>query len=86
MPNDFLESLKAELPPIIARSEVHRLTGGVLNGRSLANLDSLGQGPDGKIYIGKRAAYTREALLDFLAARMRPAPERPSCSADPSSK
>lgn len=62
--------LSAELPPVIARSEVPRLLGGLVSSGTLANADSAGQGPAGRFYMGKRAAYGRDELLDWLRERL----------------
>ena len=54
--------------PIVARSEVGRFSGGLLHPRTLANLDALKQGP-GKIVIGGKVAYDRDALARWIEAR-----------------
>jgi hypothetical protein len=54
--------------PIVARSEVGRFTGGLLNPRSLANLDSRGEGCP-KIIIGRRVCYDKFELINFLKRR-----------------
>ena len=71
MTTKVLESLRAELPPILFRSHPNfrALTG--LHPRTLANLDSLGRGPAGKVVMGRRVGYERDALLEWLAARLR---------------
>jgi hypothetical protein len=67
--------LKRELmdtcPPIIARGEVGKITGGLLTPRTLANLDSLGRGPKGKVAMGKiRVGYLREPFVDWFCERL----------------
>lgn len=54
--------------PIVARAEVGRFTGGLLHPRTLANLDALGVGP-GKITVGRRVAYDRDALAKWVEDR-----------------
>jgi len=66
----FLNNFAKECPPLISRSEASRLTGGLISPRTLANLDSLGQGPKNKVRLGKKVAYERQAFLDFLAKRL----------------
>lgn len=56
--------------PIVARAEVGRFTGGLLHPRTVANLDSLGLGPAGKITVGRRVAYDRDALAMWLESRV----------------
>ena len=55
--------------PIVARSQVGVFSGGVLTAGTMANLDALRQGP-GKIVIGGKVAYDRDALAAWLQSRM----------------
>jgi len=69
------EELKRQLletcPPIIARGEVGKITGGLLHPRTCANLDSQGQGPKGKVAMGKiRVGYLREPFIDWFCERL----------------
>jgi len=57
--------------PLVARTEVHRFCGGATNGRTLANLDSLGVGIPGRFRIGKRVVYPVKNLVQFLRERAR---------------
>ena len=67
-----LDSLIENWPsPIVARSQVGVFSGGLLHPRSLANLDSLGEGP-GKIMVGSRAAYSTRQLVDWMKERQQP--------------
>ena len=68
--NKTIEDLRESLPVIVARSEVPRLLGGVISAGALANLDSRGQGPVGRVYVGRKAAYPKEALITWLEQRM----------------
>lgn len=45
--SDFsFKELSTKWPsPIVARAQVERFSGGLLNARTLANLDSIGEGP-----------------------------------------
>jgi len=64
---DFSD-LIPKLPPIIARDSVEKLLGGVIKSKTLANLDSLGEGPK-RMRIGRKVAYLTEDLLEWLGAR-----------------
>jgi len=64
---DF-RNLTEKLPPIIARNHVETLLGGVISSKTLANLDSLGEGPK-RMKIGRKVAYLTEDLLEWLANR-----------------
>lgn len=54
--------------PIVARAEVGRFSGGLLHPRTMANLDALGEGC-GKIVVGRRVAYDRDALAAWIEQR-----------------
>jgi hypothetical protein len=54
--------------PIVARSEVGRFSGGLLNPRTMANRDVHGQVP-GKIIIGNRVVYNTKMLAAWMRER-----------------
>jgi hypothetical protein len=58
--------------PVVARSEVKRFSGGLLNSRTLANMDSLGCGIEGRFRCGKHIAYPVKAVAQFLREKARP--------------
>lgn len=67
---DHLRKLAHAWPsPLVARSEVAKFSGGLLHPRTLANADSLGNGPPEKIRIGRKVAYPVEELLLWMAER-----------------
>jgi len=68
MLNVDLSYLADRLPPMIARDQVERLLGGVISAKYLANLDSLGQGPD-RYRIGRKIVYPTAQLLMWLSKR-----------------
>jgi len=51
---------------IVARSEVRKFSGGIVNPRTLANLDCLGLGPEGRFYIGRKCAYPVDKFICWL--------------------
>jgi hypothetical protein len=69
------DELYNTLPPIFARRSVGKLTGGIIQPGTCANLDSLGLGVgpegEGRFRIGKKVVYTREAFLKWLEARVK---------------
>lgn len=67
----ILENIRKELPPIVARKEVARLTGGLISPRYLANLDSAGLGPKGRVRVGRLVGYEKESFIAWLSSRMR---------------
>lgn len=54
--------------PLVARSEIASMTGGVLHPRTMANLDAKGEGP-GKLMVGGRVCYEVDKLVDWLEKR-----------------
>ncbi len=65
-----LEAMAQKWPSaIVARSEVGRFTGGAIAPGTLANADCRGDGPRGRIQVGRRTCYSVDALLEWLAAR-----------------
>jgi len=54
--------------PLVARSEVSSMTGGVLHPRTMANLDAKGEGP-GKLIVGGRVCYDVDKLVDWMEKR-----------------
>jgi len=58
------------LPPVIARSEVPKLLGGVVSAKTLANADCELVGPEGKLRVGRKVAYITESLLEWLDNRV----------------
>ncbi len=49
----LIDQLEAELPPIIVRAKVDKLTGGLVSPKTLSNADTLGVGPREKEKVGE---------------------------------
>ena len=64
--------LKFNFPrPCVKRNDLGKLTGGLLNPKTIRNLDSQGVGIKGKFLIGPRTvAYPTDAVIDFIAERL----------------
>lgn len=63
--------LLAILPAVFVRQQVKELTGGMIDGRTLANLDSRDEGPEGKVKMGKtKVGYLREPFIDWFLNRL----------------
>lgn len=62
----------------ITRQKAEEITDGAISEKRLANLDSLGEGPEGKIYIGRKAAYPVESFIQWLENRCRVAESKRS--------
>jgi hypothetical protein len=66
---DFSEMLDRWPSSHVARGQVSNFTGGIVNPRTLANLDSLGKGPKGRIKIGRKIAYPVSEFVKWLESR-----------------
>lgn len=77
MPDIFQELADAWKAPIVSRGEVGLFSGGLLNARTLANHDSLGTGPKGRLRIGRKVAYPVAELIAWMRAT-HPVTEHPS--------
>jgi len=68
---DLREKLLSTLPPIFSRQTASKAIGGLLAPRTLANLDSLGQGPE-RVQLGRRVGYERDNFVAWLLERTNP--------------
>jgi hypothetical protein len=55
--------------PIVARTKIEAFTGGVMSEKYIANLDSAGKGPAGRVRMGRKIAYPVDLLCDWLEGR-----------------
>jgi hypothetical protein len=54
---------------VVTRTEVETFTGGAITAKYLANLDSLGKGPKGRLRVGRKILYTTSSLCEWLIER-----------------
>ncbi len=55
----------------ILRKDLNVKTDGLLHGRTMANLDSMGDlGIQGRISIGRKVAYPVEAVVEYLQSKI----------------
>ncbi len=54
---------------MVARTEVERFTGGIISEKYIANLDSAGKGPIGRIRVGRKIAYPVTEFIAWLEGR-----------------
>lgn len=66
---DFSSMIKKWPSPYVARQEVEKFTGGIINIKYLANLDCLGLGPKGRVRVGRKIAYPVNELVLWLESR-----------------
>jgi hypothetical protein len=70
MQNLALQKMADRWPSsMVARTEIERFTGGIIKEKYLANLDCQGQGPEGRIRVGRKIAYPVDAVIAFLEKR-----------------
>ena len=73
----ILKTLADKWPSsIVARTEISVFTGGLLSEKYLANLDSAGKGPEGRVRIGRKICYPVSELIRWLESRSTFVPER----------
>lgn len=53
----------------VARTDLLKFSGGLYDGRSAANMDSLGQGIAGAFRVGRKVAYPVLDVCEFLAGK-----------------
>ena len=64
--NPIVELLSENLPPILARKDVAKLTFGLVSAKTMANRDSLGTGPKNRFKMGKEIWYHKKEFIDFI--------------------
>ncbi len=74
-PHQFIENIIQKIVEnnpfgFILRPDLREKTGGLLHGRTMANLDSLGCGIKNRFIIGRTTAYPIDAVIEFLKARI----------------
>ena len=67
---DFTQIIKNNPSGYILRTKLSEKTGGLLHGRTMANLDSLGGGIQGRISIGRKVAYPTESVVKYLQSKV----------------
>lgn len=54
----------------VARTKVGNFSGELIAPKTIANLDSTGEGPEGRVKMGSNTGYIKESLIDWMAARL----------------
>lgn len=67
----IFDNIARTAPEIITRQKLYDLTGGLISAKTLANLDSEGDGIQPRLRIGGKVAYPKEAAISFLKQRCR---------------
>ena len=66
---DFKKILDAWNSPFVTRKKLSEMTGGIINSRTIANLDSLGRGIRGKTKVGGLVVYDVANVVEWLEER-----------------
>ena len=70
--DDLEQHLLKTLPPILARSGVAELTGGLISAQTMAEKDCRGVGPqEGRFKSGKKVFYLREPFVRWLVSEVK---------------
>ena len=58
--------------PFVARDQriLDQITGGLVNAKTMANEDSRGTGPEGRVKFGRKVAYPTEAFIKWLTQKI----------------
>ena len=66
-----LEDLRSKWPStLVPRERIYEFSGGLINPRTMANLDSRGDGPEGRMRIGRKVVYPLDSVLDWIKDRI----------------
>lgn len=66
---EFIETMAAQLPPVIARRAVGKYLGDVITPKTLSNADGAGTGPEIAYRIGRTIVYRTDTLLEWIVSR-----------------
>lgn len=65
-----LSSLAVRWPSsFVAREKVGEFSGGIITPKTMSNLDATGEGPKGRITVGRKIAYPVDELIAWLESR-----------------
>lgn len=67
----FISAVAKMLPPVFARHKLTELTGGLVNSRTISNLQSKNEGPPAVKFKG-RVGLEKESFLIWLETRVSP--------------
>ena len=68
--HDVFDQMAAQWSsPLVAAPEVKRFSGGILSGKTLQNLSSLGQPVPESLKVGSKRAYVAVSLAGWLRDR-----------------
>lgn len=62
--------LEKALPPLIAREAIAKYTGNLYSSKTMSVYDSIGKGIPNPVRLGRKIAYTKENLINWLISRL----------------
>lgn len=62
-------SFEELLPPLIARADISRWTGGLYSSNTMAAYDNRGIGVKNPTLLGKKVAYNKDDLINWIIMR-----------------
>ena len=68
---EFFKAIEKALPPVVARAELARLTGGLISAKTLSNEDALQKGPGERVRAGAKVGYTRASAMVYLRKKLK---------------
>ena len=69
---DFFSSIKKELPSLVSRVELARITGGLISVKTFSNEDALQKGPEEPVRAGSTVGYSKASVMAYLRKKLRP--------------
>ncbi|WP_156921781.1 hypothetical protein [Desulfovibrio inopinatus] len=66
---EFVAAWEGHLPPYFGRQAIETLFPGMISSKTVANLESKGEGPDGAYRLGGKVVYKRENFVRWLVDR-----------------
>ena len=69
--SQFFDVIEKELPSVFTRQHAAKVLGGIVSPKTLANLDSLNQGPSVRVRVGSKVGYEKESFMRWLKGRVR---------------
>ena len=69
---DFFRSIEKELPPVVSRAELARITGGLISVKTLSNEDALHKGPGERVRAGSKVGYSKASAMAYRRKKLQP--------------
>ncbi len=70
--SELKQNFEQNWPEIIAREEVPKYTGGLYSANTMAAYDTLGKGVKNRLKVGRKIAYAKADLIDFVIQGLEP--------------